>query len=229
MKNILIILISLFVITSIQGQNISDPLNVDNDDLSAVQRKMLARQQIQDLKDGVLIVRLKTNDKALKKLESILNNPNTKKKSKQRIRKKTIPQLKAAAKDLNDKMRRAFSESYTFSEVYFMPDTSTDDLQNKRTRTSLTDAQGNAVSSDVLTEKNIFLVDYGQLPNDKTASITGLIISDIDSNTLHPPFPYFQRSGGVFVKLSSNKLTDENAVKMIQIWNKKLKSYLKNQ
>lgn len=228
MKNILILIISLFMITSIQAQDMSDPLNVDNDELSLVQRKMLARQQIQDLKDGVLIVRLKTNDKALKKLERILNNPNTKKKSKQRIRKKTIPQLKAAAKDLNDKMRQAFSESYTFSEVYFMPDTSTDDLQNKRTLNSLTDAQGKSVSSDVLAEKAIFLVDYGQLPNDKTASITGLMISDIDSNTLRPPFPYFQRSGGVFAKLSSNNLTSENAVKMVKIWNKKLKSYLKN-
>lgn len=226
MKNILTLTaICLLVLTSMKGQDMPDPLNMDNKNLTPIQRKMLARKQINELKDGVLIFRLKTNDKALKKLESILNNPATSERSKQRIRKKTIPNLKSVTANLNKKIIRAFEEAYTFSDIYFMPDTCTEPLQSNDNVTCLTDATGKAVSGEVLSGKDIFLADYGRLQNEKTSSITGLIISDINSNRLSPPFPYFKRSGGFFAKLSSKNLTQDNAIKMVAKHNFSLKQF----
>jgi len=226
MKNILTLtVIYLLVLTSMKGQQMPDLLNVDSAQLTPIQPKMLARKQIKELKDGVLIFRLKTNDKALKKLENILNNPATSERSKQRIRKKTIPNLKSVTTELNKKIIRAFEEAYTFSDVYFMPDTCTKSLQSNDNVTCLTDATGKAVSGEVLNGKNIFLADYGTLSNDKTSSITGLIISDKASNTLLPPFPYFKRSAGFFAKLSSKNLTQISATKMITKHNFSLKQF----
>jgi len=197
--------------------------NTDNHISKRSQKRIYG--QLEALKNGVLIFRLKTNDKALKKLEGILNNPNTRESNKKRIREKTMPDLKSSAETLNNKLIRAFAEKYDFSAVYFMPDICTNALQNNHTLTCLTDAEGNPVSADVLQNKTIFLADFSELENDTTTRIKGLIISDKNADRLMSPFPYFQRSGGVFTKLSSNTITPKDALKMVERWNKKLHDF----
>jgi len=219
-------LLALFLFSDIAyGQGLPDPMNRKAENFTLSQRKIQAREHIKSLKDGVLIFRLKTNDKALKKLERILNNPHTKEKNKRRISKKTLPNLKATTQESNDKLIRAFAEGYDFSALYFMPDTCTNSLQNNYALTCLTDAEGNAVSGNVLEDKTIFLADFSELENNTTSRIKGLIISDKDAERLAPPFPYFQRSGGVFVKLSSNTITSKDALKMVEYWNGKLHAF----
>jgi len=191
----------------------------------AKNKQILLRGQLEALKNGVLIFRLKTNDKAVKKLEGILNNPKTKESSKQRIRERTMPDLKATTKELNDKLIRAFAEGYDFSAIYFMPNTCTDALQKNASITCLTDAQDNTVSGDVLEGKTIFLADFSELENNTTSRIKGLIIRDKNAEILSDPFPYFQRSGGVFTKLSSKNISSKDALKMVSLWNDKLHSF----
>jgi len=225
MKNLLALIALLLFSNVVYNQDIIDPINVKAENFSPNQRKIQARKHIKELKDGVLIFRLKTNDKAVKKLERILYNPKTSETSKKRIRNRTLPDLQASADKQNDKLKRAFAEGYDFSAIYFMPDTCTNSLQNSYPLTCLTDAEGNAVSADVVKNKTIFIVDFSELENDKTSRIKGLIISDENSERLLPPFPYFQRSGGVFVKLSSNTITPKDALKMVTRWNSKLHTF----
>jgi len=224
--NTLTLLAFLFLSNIAYSQDL-EVINVNPENFSPTQRKMQARKDINDLKNGVLIFRLKTNDRAIKKLEQILNNPATSEASKKRISERTMPNLKASAEKLNDKLKRAFAEAYDFSAVYFMPDNCTNALQNGDQITCLTDADGNAVSEDVLKDKIVFLADFSELENDKTSRIKGLIISDKNSRRLAPPFPYFQKRGGVFINLSSNTITPKDALKMIEIWNAKLHAFFK--
>ncbi len=224
--NTLALLAFLFLSNTAYTQEL-EVINVQPENFSATQRKMQARKDINDLKTGVLLFRLKTNDKAVKKLERILNNPATSEASKKRIRERTMPDIKASAEKINGKLKRAFTEAYDFTDVYFMPDNCTNALQNGDQITCLTDADGKAVSADVLKDKTIFLADFSELENDKTSRIKGLIISDKNSRRLASPFPYFQRSGGVFVKLSSNTITQKDAIKMVEIWNAKLHAFFK--
>jgi len=223
--NVIILIVFLFLSNIAYNQDLIDPMSVTVEQLSRTQRDMQGRQQIKDLKNGVLIVRMTTNDKAVKKLENILNNPNTSEASKKRIREKTLPKMQSTSQGLNDKIRQAFVENYTFSEVYFMPDTCTNSLQKDYTLSCLTDVEGKSVSGNVLTDKGVFLADYSELENDKTSRIKGLMISNKNSVRLVPPFPYFQRAGGVFANLSSNNLTPEFARKMVRRWNEKLHKY----
>ena len=223
--NVILFLVLFLFSNAVYNQALPDPINREAENFSPNQRKMQARQHIKSLKNGVLIVRLKTNDKALKKLERILNNPATKEKNKQRIRERTMPDLKASAETLNNKLIRAFAEGYDFSALYFMPDTCTNALQNKLPLTCLTDANDNVVSGEAIQDKTIFLADFSELENDKTSRIKGLMISNKESERLMPPFPYFQRSGGVFVKLSSSTINSKDALKMVKRWNKKLHDF----
>lgn len=227
--NVLTLLVLLLFSNTAYNQDINDPINRKTENFTPNQRKMQAKEHIQSLKNGVLIFRLKTDDKAIRKLEGILNSPKTKESSKQRIRKSTIPDLKAATKELNDKLIHAFAEGYDFSAIYFMPNTCTDALQKNASITCLTDAQGNTISADVLKDKTIFLADFSELENDTTSRIKGLIIRDKNAEMLAPPFPYFQRSGGVFAKLSSNTITQKDAVKMVSRWNDKLHNSFEQQ
>ncbi len=220
-------LLAFIFLSNIAYSQDLEVINIQPENFTPEQRKMQARKDIKDLKAGVLIFRLKTNDKAVKKLERILNNPATSEASKKRISERTMPDLKASSEQLNNKLIRAFAEKYDFSAIYFMPDNCTNALQNGEQLTCLTDADGNTVSTDVLKDKTIFLADFSELENDKTSRIKGLIISDKDSRRLMPPFPYFQRSGGVFVKLSSNTITPKDALKMVEIWNAKLHAFFK--
>lgn len=216
-------LLALFLFSNVAyNQELPDPVNIKSENFTPNQRKISARKHINELKDGVLIFRLKTNDKAIKKLESILNNPKTSDASKKRIRERTMPDLKASAETQNNKLIGAFAEGYDFSDIYFMPDNCTNSLQDKHSLTCLTDAEGKTVSADVIKNKTVFLADFSELENDKTSRIKGLIISDVNSERLMPPFPYFRRSGGVFVKLSSNTITPKDALKMVTRWNNKL-------
>ncbi len=211
------------------NQELPDIINVTPENFTLNQRNMLGRKHIKELKEGVLIFRLKTNDKALKKLQSILDNPKTNDSSKQRIRERTMPDLKASAETQNNKLKSAFAEAYDFSAVYFMPDTCTYSLQNDLPLTCLSDAEGNPLAADAIKHKNIFIVDFSELENDKTSRIKGLIISDKNTNRLMPPFPYFQRSGGVFVKLSSNTITPKDALKMVTRWNSRLHNFFEEE
>jgi len=236
--NVLVLLTLILLSNAAYGQDLDNPLLSEHFMLN--HQQMMEKEykipkkhrehvlgELEALKNGVLIFRLKTNDKALKKLEGILNNPNTKESSKKRIRESTIPDLKASAAKQNDKLIRAFAEGYDFSAVYFMPDTCTNTLQKNYPLTCLTDVEGNPVSADILVDKSIFLADFSELENDTTTRIKGLIISDKNANRLTPPFPYFQRSGGVLVKLSSNTITPKDALKMVERWNKKLHDFHK--
>ncbi len=225
MKNLLALIALLLFSNIVYNQDIIDPVNVEAENFTPNQREMQARKQINELKDGVLIFRLKTNDRAIKKLENILNNPNTSETSKKRIRERTLPDIKASAEQQNDKLKRAFAEGYDFSAIYFMPDTCTNSLQNDYSLSCLTDAEGNAVAADIIEGKIIFLADFSELENDKTSRIKGLIISDKNAKRLLPPFPYFQRSAGVLAKLSSNTITPKDALKMVTRWNNKLHKF----
>jgi len=243
MKNLLVLGVLVFLSTAVYSQNVDfEPFDMTTGltqfhDIYTTekQRELWMKYQMKrhtqisehltNLKDGVLIFRLKTNAKALKKLEGILNNPNTKESSKRRILQKTMPNMKATTQKLNDKLIRAFAEKYDFSAVYFMPDTCTNSLQNDYPLTCLTDAGGNAISDNVLEEKSIFIADFSELENNTTTRIKGLIISDKNAERLTPGPIYFQSEGNVFIKLFSKDITSKNAQRMIEKWNSNLHDF----
>ncbi len=222
MKNIFaIILVSLPIF--LFAQTPTDPLNAKKE-LTRIQRKMLARQYVETLKDGILIVRLKTQDKAIKKLESILSRSENE-AQKKRIRDRDLPKIKANRDELNQTLRTAFDKKFKLASVYFMPDTCTASFLSGRIPTCLTDATGKSVSGKVIQQPNFVVIDYGQLSNDSNSTITGIIASDNKFDMLPAPFPYFQKNGGFFVQLSNKRLTASMASKMVAKWQKRLITY----
>lgn len=216
-------IIFVFLPILLLAQKPSNPLD-DNKELTKIQRKMLARQYIKSIKDGILIVRLKTQDKAIKKLNSILSNSENE-AQKKRIRERDLPKIKANRDALNQILRTAFNENFKMGTVYFMPDTCTTSFLAGRTPTCLTDVAGKPVSGKAIKQSNFVVVDYGQLSDDSNSTITGIIASDNKFDMLPPPFPYFQKNGGFFAQLSNKKLTLSMAAKMVRKWQKRLSAY----
>lgn len=144
-----------------------------------------ARAHLNNLQEGVLVVNLPTNNKKLKVLKDILDrNPNDKKA------KKNYDKLKVDTKALQIAMTIAYQESYSFSKVYFMPDTMGHALRDGIREGIFVDDQLN-LSSDIELEDNNYYLAYIGMPS--TSISTGkksLLIEDKKGNLLAAPFPY---------------------------------------
>ncbi len=92
-------------------------------------KKKDARQLLQQLHEGTLIVRLQSNDRKIKELQRLIDSPDLNEKSKSRFRnmlKTTLADTRQEGLD----MMVAFAGNYNFSKVLFIYDTASVSLKN---------------------------------------------------------------------------------------------------
>lgn len=144
-----------------------------------------AREHLKNLQEGVLIVNLPTNSKKLKILKDILDrNPNDKRA------KNNYVQLQTESKALQVAMTIAYQESYSFSKVYFMPDTMGHALKDGVREGIFVDYQLKLSSDIQLEDNNYYLAYIGTSFSPTSTGKKSLLIEDNKGNLLAAPFPY---------------------------------------
>lgn len=103
-----------------QQGNFSEPF----DTIGYKSRTAQAVAAIQDLKTGVLVVRLSSNQRKIEALRGQLATPNLSEKSRERLQLLLDGTLQETAAE-NSGLVAAFREEFDFSEVMFMYDTAT--------------------------------------------------------------------------------------------------------
>ena len=88
-----------------------------------------AAAAIQDLKDGVLVVRLRSDQRKIEALQGQLATPNLKEKYRTRL-KKMLDDTRRENETENKSLVAAFREHFDFTDVLFMYDTATYLLKN---------------------------------------------------------------------------------------------------
>lgn len=185
------------------------------------ERKAFAEKSILELKDGVLVVRLKTNQRKIAALQAVANNPKLKEKQRQRHQ-KMLDNTIATRDAMNSAIANMFLDSFSFCPVYVMYDTSTKSLSNgTRQGIFLNDKLQPDASIALPTDKSIFLVNYKK----KSASFPfDVLIMRGLKERLEDPFPYYIPLRASWI----NNVNTPRAAKSVIQLEKKLKRFYRN-
>ena len=151
------------------------------------EKKEFAFNSIKELKEGALVVRLKTNHRKIEILERTLRNPKLTKQQRKRhenILAGTIKQRDG----FNKAIAKMFMDSFRFCSVYLMYDTCTQALNNGTREGIFLDENHEYSSSITLKESHVFIINYKK----KSAEFPFDILRMRKlKEKLEDPFPYY--------------------------------------
>lgn len=192
-------------------------------------RKERAYAAIQNLKEGVLVVRLQSNARKIKALEALTTDSDNAKATRA---KKLLEQTIAETRSNNRAIQAAFRENYTFSKVQWMYDTEVTMLANGATSGFLLDDSLEVDQAIQLASPAFLTLRIGYTDPSVTTGAESMIFTDQRLEDLTDPFPYAFILNPVNFAL--NKILDpqkafqNNIRKQVARINKKLKQYYKS-
>ena len=171
--------------------------------------RKVAYEQINTLKNSVLLVRLHTDEAIVAEM---------KKKGQNKLLKEKLKELKAQ----NKEAYMAFTTNYTFTSVYFFYARTSDSIRNRELKNIFIGPDLKVDTSISLpSDQSIFIIDVGDIYFEAFAGhFEGMIVMDDQFVPLKKPFPYYvrKRSGFAIVKRSD--------VSMVQIFQRKFEEFL---
>jgi hypothetical protein len=146
--------------------------------LAAQSRKEQAALEIEQLKKGVLLVRLKTGSLQLKSLEDAGN-------------KKEAEAYRNKLKTENEAIVTAFRSQFKFCPVFFFYSNNSEKVRNGDFLNYLLNDELQPDSTMHIPASDYYLTtEFGFTEKQQ---IQGLVVMDRDFNQLRPPFPYLVR------------------------------------
>lgn len=193
-------------------------------------RKIVSEWQINQLKEGALVVKLKTNKILIEALS---------KRGDSRMAEKI--RLEALARNLN--ITRAYNNKYNFSKVYFIYSTYADSLL-KGARSHIFLDSTLVIDTNIIMREHFYLIaetdniynsSIGFVPEDsakfisekgsKTTTEAAIVLKNKYGHQLKKPFPYLSYEFP-FRKAIYNQLITINAVPILFNADKKQTTYL---
>ncbi len=164
------------------------------------------------LKEGALVVRLKTNTRKINEIREKLASGKLNQVHTQRME-RFLDQTRDETAGIHSQVINAFNDHYTFSKVYFIPDTNYTKLLSGTTRGLFYD--NNVTINREIHIEEAFLV-FAQGNHEEE-----WYIMDTDNVQIQAPFPSYHRLSG----LNTLLLTSGKQDKIVQKVNKKLHRY----
>lgn len=181
------------------------------------EKKEFAFQSIKELKEGAMVVRLKTNHRKLEIIERNLRNPNLTKA--QRKRQEAILEGTLKVRDeFNETIARIFLDSFTFCPVYLMYDTCSNAL-NSGVREGLFLGENKQIDPAIkINEAHVFIVNYKERGAEFPFDI--LRVRKLEEK-LEDPFPYYVALRASWV----NQINTPRASRSVEQLNRKFYSF----
>ncbi|HFA50126.1 MAG TPA: hypothetical protein ENJ95_14040 [Bacteroidetes bacterium] len=227
---ILSIIFSLFILGQAAVTAQGYDANTNYDTIDAEKRKEISQLAIRALKDGVLIVRLKTGSKQVAALQKLANGKNVSADERERFEKKAAKwQVEKRLK--NQWLMEAFRKKYSFSDVLYMPDTSTQQLKNGVQSGYFLNAEMEVDPSISLDGRPYLVAYYGSSFSSQKTGAEGIVVLDNNLKELPAPFPHFVGMATikkVFKRLFNKVEEGELYVELLEKFNKKVKGFYKD-
>lgn len=150
--------------------------------------KRQAFEAAKTLKEGVLVVCLPSNDKKIKALSALLDNPQVNDNEKMRIRKQ-LETTKSESRSDNLTTITAFRQEYRFSEVYFAYDTAIVHLRKGTIDGHFLNDALETAPDVSLAGKTWFVLRIGYTDATQSSGAEAFILADSSMKELQPPFP----------------------------------------
>lgn len=202
--------------------------NMIAQELSRKERVVLAEQSIKDLKDGTLVLRLKSKRNKIEKLEELLAKSDIKESVRSSLNdelKKTIDQRNR----YNISLINAFEENYSFSNIYYMYDTASVSLRNGTRSGIFLDKSLELDSAIEIPEGAFFVAKTGTTNSTSTTGVEALVIMDDQLKDMQRPFPYYVRLnsiGRLFTRIFNHKnLVKKDSKAVVEKLNRNLNKY----
>ena len=160
------------------------------DTLSAEARIEITKQAIKDLKNGVLVVRLKTGNSQLKALERVANSPSVSEEEKEKFKIKIVS-LKKEIQLENESLIQSMKENYFFSEVLYIADTTVYLLKENNQHGYFLNEKMEVDKSISLNDKSYLIAYYGATASSTKSGVEGIVVLGRDFKELADPFPHF--------------------------------------
>ena len=166
------------------------------------------QEQIQALKDGLILVRLKTKEHTIKKMRE--------KGLTKEAERKAIKQH-----DFNMNIVRSFNVHYNYSSVLFFYSRHSDEIKTGNYVGFLLDSNLIPIKDIDVDSNKTFVVDVGDVFIEIYGThFEGLLVMDTDFEPLEKPFPYVIR------RRSGLAIIQRTEAEMVMKLNKKLNDYL---
>jgi len=163
---------------------LSIPLNTGTKKTNEKENTDQSKKQILELKNGVLIVRLKTSENAIKYL---IENGKTEEAE-------TMKQQQA---DMNREIINSFRQRFSFCPVYFFFSSQTDAALKGQFNGILLNEKLEIDTSIKIINPIYYFAEFDYLESDDESStgtgIEALIVKDMNMKQLSRPFPFFVR------------------------------------
>jgi hypothetical protein len=179
----------LFWVTNISFAQTQTVLN-NYDALSLEERTERSIKAINDLKDGVLVVRLKTGSNKIQTLQRVANSPDISEKERLRLESMMLNEAENISKE-NTWLHNAFTEKYNFSEVLYFFDTSSVLLKNGVQSGYFLNEKLEVDPSVSLNNRPFLVAFYGASSSAYKSSQEGLVVLDEHFIELSEPFPHY--------------------------------------
>ena len=188
--NVLKKLLFLFFFLPVLGFGQGDPPGVIYDTLGTEARTDMAKKAIKDLKNGVLVVRLKSGNSQMKAMERVANSPNVAAKDKERFELK-MAALRKSIQAENERLIKSLQAHYLFSEVLYIMDTSIYLLKENIQNGYFLNEQMEVDTSISLRYRNYLVAYYGAPLSSQKNGMEGIVVLDRDLIEMTDPFPFF--------------------------------------
>ncbi|MFC5269362.1 hypothetical protein [Adhaeribacter terreus] len=180
-----------------------------------------ARTHIQNLKNGVLLVRLRTSEKAIISLEKAGNE-------------QMAATLRRRQEAENKRLIAAFQQHFKFCPVYFFLSSYSDKIKSGDYKGSFVNENLELTAAPEIADRNYYVAEITDLEqyrpepddlnssNNAEVSFKALVVRDNDFHQLNKPFPYF-------IKASQNiPPRKRSEPEMVELLNGNLVSFYKS-
>lgn len=209
MRNCILLFIVLILGSSVFAQR--------DDIVLTKEKKEFAFSSIKELKDGALVVRLKTNQRKIEIIERNLRSPKLTKA--QRKRQEAILEGTIKSRDeFNEAIAGMFLDSFSFCPVYLMYDTCSSAL-NSGVREGLFLGADKKINPAIkIKETSIFIVNYKERGAEFPFDV--LRVQKLEER-LEDPFPYYVALRASWI----NQINTPRASKAVEQLDRKLYSF----
>ena len=194
-------------------------LGQEEEDLSYRERREMAKKHIRDLKEGVLIVRLPSQQNKIETLQELLDGGKLDAKGEKRI-KERLEGTKAKTESFNKNFIAAFYENYRFSDFLFILDTASVHLKAGNHQGIFLNKNLEPAPELSLGDRPYYVLRFGSTRSGSGQSVEAMVLMDDNFRDLQPPFPYYVRinnfnavMGGLFPK---PKQEQKNARRLVE-------------
>lgn len=159
-----------------------------------VKRASTAREHINQLHDGTLVIRLRSKSNNIKAMKKALASPKLSKKQRKRLTKQLNTMIDETTKE-NSAIVYAVKQHYSFSEYRIVRDTSMRMLFAKKEKGYFLNEDLEIADDLSIDFSNpVYILKYGPAKVSENTRREGFIITDFERNELESPFPYLTKT-----------------------------------